>query len=275
MRDDATVDFNWGRSAPVAGLGADNFSARWTRTVTMPPGRYRFTTITDDGVRLWVNNRLLIDQWITQEARMHGAEMELLGGPVRLRMEYFERTGDARAQLSWSMIGSTPTGSGGLGTATVTARALNVRSGPGTSNSILTYVTRGTVLNLLGYRDSSSNWILVALANGTRGWVHAGYVQSSVAIGSLPVWGGSAPPPVPQPGSVEATVTAYRLNMRSGPGVGNSILTVLGRGTELTLTYRNPAGNWVYGTLANGTQGWVHANYLRTIGEVTTLPIRN
>ena len=120
---------------------------------------------------------------------------------------------------------------------------------------------------------------MIATPGGTQGWVHAGYVQSSIPVSGLPVWTGqsgntgSPPPPAPQPGTMVATVTAYHLNMRSGPGTGHSILTVLDNGTQLTLSYRNPAGNWVYGTLADGTQGWVHAGYIRTPQVVTVLPV--
>ena len=280
VRDDAGIDFNWGNGAPIAGLGADYFSARWTRTLTLPPGRYRFTTTTDDGVRLWVNNQLLIDRWIVQPSTAHSGEIELLGGPVPLKMEYFERTGEARATLTWQMVGTTPTGTGGVGTATVTAGALNVRRGPGTEYNILTYATRGTVLNLLGYRNSASNWVMVGLANGTQGWVHTSYIQTGVSITGLPVWNGQSgpapsPAPPPAPGTMVATVTAYHLNMRSGPGTSYSILTVLDRGAEVTLSYRNQAGNWVYGTLSNGTQGWIHAGYIRTPQAVTVLPLWN
>jgi uncharacterized protein YraI len=63
--------------------------------------------------------------------------------------------------------------------------------------------------------------------------------------------------------------------VRSGPGTGYSILTVLDRGNTITLSYRNSAGNWVYGTLSNGTQGWVHAGYIQTSAGVTALPVWN
>lgn len=283
VRDDASINFNWGFGAPLAGLDQDYFSVRWTRTMTLPPGRYSFTTTTDDGVRLWVNNQLLIDRWIVQSVNSYSAEIQLTGGPVPLKMEYFERTGQALANLSWQLVGSTSTGTGGLGTATVTVGALNVRGGPGTNYNILTYVRRGTILNLLGYRNSAGNWIMVGLANGTQGWVNAAYVQSSVSINSLPVWNGqsgntgSTPPPAPPPqaGTMVATVSAYHLNMRSGPGIGYGVVTVLDLGNQVTLSYRNPAGNWVYGTLGNGTQGWIHAGYIRTPQVVTVLPVWN
>src|SRR6476620_5280654 len=63
-RIDATVNFNWGKGAPAAGLGADTLSARWTGRIKPAfSERYTFKTISDDGVRLWINHKLLIDTW--------------------------------------------------------------------------------------------------------------------------------------------------------------------------------------------------------------------
>ena len=50
------INFNWGLGTPTAGFPADFFSVRWVRNLPLEAGRYRFTTTTDDGVRLWVNN---------------------------------------------------------------------------------------------------------------------------------------------------------------------------------------------------------------------------
>ncbi|MCB0020665.1 MAG: hypothetical protein KDE09_22885, partial [Anaerolineales bacterium] len=62
-RAEPAVSYDWGSGSPAAGVvNVDNFSARWTRTVNFLPGTYRFSATVDDGVRLWVNNSLLIDQ---------------------------------------------------------------------------------------------------------------------------------------------------------------------------------------------------------------------
>ena len=55
-RIDPTVDFDWGTGSPAAAIGADTFSVRWTGQVQAPfSGTYTFYTVSDDGVRLWVN----------------------------------------------------------------------------------------------------------------------------------------------------------------------------------------------------------------------------
>ncbi|HSM54560.1 MAG TPA: PA14 domain-containing protein [Candidatus Sulfomarinibacteraceae bacterium] len=101
VRDDASIDFNWGLSGPVLGVRRDNFSVRWTRTVSFAPGTYRFTTTTDDGVRLWVNDHLLIDKWVDQAAASHSGTI-YLSGNAPIRMEYFDSRDHAVARLSWT-----------------------------------------------------------------------------------------------------------------------------------------------------------------------------
>lgn len=113
VREENQIDFDWGIGSPASGIGADNFSARWLRTVDLPAGVYRFRVRVDDGVRLWIGNSLLIDQWRSQEDSTYMAELKLPGGPVPIRLEYFELDGAARLKLWWERAdqapGSTPT----------------------------------------------------------------------------------------------------------------------------------------------------------------------
>ena len=114
VRDDASVDFNWGLSAPVSGVSAENFSVRWTRTLDFSAGSYRFTTTTDDGVRLWVNNHLLIDKWQNQAATSY-TEAIYLNGSTPIKMEYYDARDHAVARLSWTRSdggGTTPPAGG-------------------------------------------------------------------------------------------------------------------------------------------------------------------
>lgn len=104
VRDDWSVDFSWGSGAPVPGVPADGFSVRWTRTLNFEPGTYRFYVSVDDAARLWVDGQLLIDEWRDGSARELTAEIALAGGPHGLRLEYYERVGQARVQLRWERL---------------------------------------------------------------------------------------------------------------------------------------------------------------------------
>lgn len=102
VRDDSAVDFDWGLGSPAPGIvPAERFSARWTKVVGFTPGRYRFTTVSDDGVRLWVNNRLLIDRWLDMSATSVSNAIDIPGSS-EVRLEYFEGVGAANVHLTWS-----------------------------------------------------------------------------------------------------------------------------------------------------------------------------
>ncbi len=103
----AKIDWDWGSGSPDPAVPADSFSARWTGSLNLKPGDYRFTTSTDDGVRLWVNSRLLIDEWYDQALTSHSATIHLAGS-VPVRMEYFENTGVAAAHLTWQPANGGP-----------------------------------------------------------------------------------------------------------------------------------------------------------------------
>jgi len=105
VRDDAEVNFNWGAGSPGSPVHADDFSARWTNSVNLAAGTYRFTVRADDGIRLWVDDALIIDRWVLQPATTYTADRTLSAGYHSVRMEYFEASGDAVAQLSWARLG--------------------------------------------------------------------------------------------------------------------------------------------------------------------------
>lgn len=104
MRTDPDVNFNWGTAAPMPGINADGFSVRWTGRITpKTTGTYTFYADTDDGVRLWVDDKLLVDNWVTHAVTENSATVTLKAGTqYGIRMEYFEKTGSAVAKLLWS-----------------------------------------------------------------------------------------------------------------------------------------------------------------------------
>ncbi|HCN75989.1 MAG TPA: hypothetical protein DIT13_02195, partial [Verrucomicrobiales bacterium] len=103
VRYDTAVNFDWGNGSPHASLPSDNFSARWTgHVVPSVTGSYIFRTTSDDGVRLWVNGVLVIDQWKDQGPTSYAATVALTAGqPVSVRMDYYENGGGAVARLEW------------------------------------------------------------------------------------------------------------------------------------------------------------------------------
>lgn len=104
VRDEMQINYDWGTGSPAPTIHTDDFSARWSRDVYLPAGRYRFTVTVDDGVRLWVNNQLLIESWRDQPATTYTGEIDLPDGNIPIKMEYYEHGGLATAKMSWEKI---------------------------------------------------------------------------------------------------------------------------------------------------------------------------
>jgi len=109
-RIDPNVDFDWGEQAPFPDVSPDDFAVRWSGSIVAPTSEgYKFCVSTDDGVRLWLDGNLVVDDW-----NVH-ATVETCSGVLNwtaqsshdLRMEYFESGVYANAQLSW-MTASIP-----------------------------------------------------------------------------------------------------------------------------------------------------------------------
>ena len=106
-RTDTTVNFEWGSGSPDALIGADTFSVRWSGWVHAPiTGGYTFYTTSDDGVRLWVDNQLLINNWTDHGATENSGSITLTAGKkYDIKLEYYENGGAATIKLSWAPPG--------------------------------------------------------------------------------------------------------------------------------------------------------------------------
>src|SRR5262249_19311313 len=102
-RTDATVNFNWGSGAPASAIGVDHFSARWTGQSQAGERRtYICRTYRDDGVRVWVNGQLIINDWTDHAPTYDTGTITLQAGQkYDIKVEYYENTGGAVMQLEW------------------------------------------------------------------------------------------------------------------------------------------------------------------------------
>ncbi|MEW1866491.1 MULTISPECIES: glycoside hydrolase family 3 C-terminal domain-containing protein [unclassified Streptomyces] len=105
---DPQVDFKWNGQAPAAGVSGGSFSAKWTGTITPPAtGTYTFGITSDDGSRLFIDGKQLIDNWRDQGSTTQTAQVDLTAGkPVQVEMDYYQSGGDAVAELGWTPPGA-------------------------------------------------------------------------------------------------------------------------------------------------------------------------
>lgn len=97
-RTDADLNFNWGSGSPDAAVPADNFSVKWDTSATVTTaGNYVISATMDDGMRVWVDGNLVIDEWYPQTPTTYYAAVYLGEGVHSVHVEYFEEYGDAVA----------------------------------------------------------------------------------------------------------------------------------------------------------------------------------
>jgi hypothetical protein len=106
-RVDPTIDFlevDWGNAPPGTGVAADDsYSERWTGQVKIDTtGSWTFSTISNDGVRLWINDQLIIDNWNQHVATEDQATINLTAGWHDIRLEHFQLNGTVAMQLSFA-----------------------------------------------------------------------------------------------------------------------------------------------------------------------------
>ncbi len=102
-RVDPTIDFNWDNQPPAPGLPAENYAVRWTGYLVPPQtGAYTLVVTADDGIRLWLDDKRLLNEWHLQEPTDYRLPVTLTAGrAVALRVEYYQDRIQARAQVRW------------------------------------------------------------------------------------------------------------------------------------------------------------------------------
>ena len=104
-RIDSTVYFNWEDDPPAPEIGKDKYSTRWSGSLTPPVTRtYTFYTASDDGVRLFINGKSLIENWTDHGTTVDSAKIDLVAGQsYNIVVEYYENGGSAVMLLGWDL----------------------------------------------------------------------------------------------------------------------------------------------------------------------------
>jgi uncharacterized protein YgiM (DUF1202 family) len=314
-RTDPIIDFNWGTGSPDSKIDPDTFSVRWTATVNFPyPGHWRFIAGADDGIRMWLDVTQLFDEWHgnPEGYRSYSVDLyALTAGNHDLKVEYFEATGNAGAQVKWEYIGVEGTGGGGVDltltpapTATpippatvyaaATASDINVRTGPGLGNPVIAKLVYEKNYLVLGAVPDLS-WLLIDLGNGTSGWVSNDWVwlYAKEPAENEDTTGGGQPDfvddipridiPIAPPAALSEDEplrviltgrTTDTLNLRDGPSLyTGKIIGSVPQNSTLSVEAHNGNGAW-YLVSYQGIRGWVSALYVDLLdGSVSQLVV--
>ena len=100
VRQDSEVAFDWQEASPDPVIPADNFSVRWTKQAWFEGALYTFYATMDDGMRLYVDDELLIDEWHNAWGETYEVDVDLPSDP-ELKVEYYEDGGGAEIEFSY------------------------------------------------------------------------------------------------------------------------------------------------------------------------------
>ena len=101
-RQDAQIVFDWGAGSPASGITADGFSVQWTGTFFFTGATYRFIAMADDGIRVWVDDALIINGWKDQSRSLYYKDYAVRYGNHTVRVEYYDARLDATAVVNWA-----------------------------------------------------------------------------------------------------------------------------------------------------------------------------
>lgn len=100
-RTDASINFDWGTGSPDPSIAPDTFSVRWQGSFTFESAEYEFVLTSDDGIRLWIDNALVLDKWLDQPPTTYTVTRTIPQGPHIITVDYYERGGGATVAVSW------------------------------------------------------------------------------------------------------------------------------------------------------------------------------
>jgi mono/diheme cytochrome c family protein len=111
LQRNESINFGWSTNSPGPGVNKDKFSVRWSGKVKAPAsGKYRFRTVANDGVRLWVNGVQVVNNWANRTTTVTNTTQDITlssGKTYAIVMEYYDNSGAAVARLKWRKPGQT------------------------------------------------------------------------------------------------------------------------------------------------------------------------
>lgn len=292
--------FVWGTGAPtagsntqctpgpaVAGAPADNFSASFASTQNFSQtGSYLFTVRVDDGIRIYIDNAVVLDQFKqTNQLTEYTFTVSLAAGNHSIRVEYVEFTGSATIQVQWGFS------SGGGGTAAgptatpvpaatgqvITVKGLALRTGPYLGASLIGVARPGTTYPITEQNNDEGlfTWYKIT-AGDNSGWVSGRYFEVSGNLGAIPVTGTIFDSIDDAPDKGVVGVTRSVMNLRRRPSERATLLDKVPWGAEVPVIGRTIQGGkpfWLQ-VRYNGKVGWIYAPYVGLRGIVDAVPIR-
>jgi SH3-like domain-containing protein len=281
------LSLNWEETAPYRPVPADGWSARWTTSILVQQaGKYKFRLGADDGVRFYVNDRLVLDQFSNGSFRTFFVDVALQPGQNSFRVEYFEDTQSSGllvdCQYGEAPVAAIDTDGNTVdvfpsdvnlneATAHITTGRINVRANPTITAARIDYVFIYERYPIIGVTTDNA-WYLIQLEDGRTGWVAAIYVRryEENPVQIYPTFSGSE---TTLPNVQVTGFAKVELNIRNGVR-GDVVISILPAGATFPILARSGSGAWIKISY-DGIEGWVQnlPEYIGfTNGTINDLP---
>ena len=301
------VNFTWGTGSPNPAVPSENFSARYTSVQNLQAGTYEFVVSSDDGVRVFIDNVLVLDRFFGRVLTTDRFNLNLTSGSHTFTVEYVEYTDQAALSFQWFLVsaggtqtvvpggggfqptavltfGPTPTATripptplppippGALTGTVVRATVLLVRQQPFFAAPVVARLQRGQTYQVIG-RDADARWFLLQLSS-TQGWVWGYYLFvngnefNAPVVTSFTTSGGSAA------GTGVVAQTQAILRLRAAPTTASEQIGRIPWGDILPVIARTGDGVW-YQVVFRGTTGWIASEFVDIVeGDLNTVPVQ-
>jgi uncharacterized protein YraI len=277
-----------GNGNQLTAVNADNFSARFTSTQNFPqPGTYTFRVLVNEGVRLSVNNQMIINQFVDTNVDnganghvIHSANYQIpAAGNYPIVVDFFDRDQEAVLQVAWQLagtVGPTPTPAPIATGQVVRVRGLSLRTGPYLGASFIRAAIPGTSYAILARNTDEGlfTWYRVTVGDST-GWVSGRYFQTSGNIDAIPFEGSVFDTIDGNQGKGVIGVTRAIMNYRRRPSERATLIGKIPWGAEVDIVGRTVQGgknHWLQ-VRYNGQIGWIYAPYIGIRGLIEAIPI--
>jgi len=294
------INFTWGTGSPNPAVPAENFSARYTSVQNLQAGTYEFVVSSDDGVRVFIDNVLVLDRFFGRVLTTDRFTLNLTAGSHTFVVEYVEFTDQAALSFQWFLTSVTTPGAtvppgGGTGTiatvgpgvptaytgptATVTGvDGLALRTGPYVGASFITTLTGGSSYPVLARNADEGiyNWYLLQLVDGRTGWASGRYLQLSVDRNTLPLQGSIFDQIDDAADLGVVAIPRAVMNIRVRPSERTAIIGSIPWGGYASLigrTVQAGQNRWLQ-VRYEGVVGWIAAPWVTIQGEIYAVPVR-
>jgi uncharacterized protein YraI len=285
VAEETEMHIFWEETAPFREIPADKWSARWTTTLNFTEnGKFRFQVGADDGVRFYIDNALVIDQFKDQQFTTFTADKSMFPGQHTFKVEYYDGAYDAGLTVDCTFLENPVSVINAEGNpdlvypsdtrfdqavAHITTGRINVRANPGVTAAWIGYVYIYQRYPILGITQDGQ-WVLIQLNDGRSGWISSQFVKryEDTPVQIFPNWSGSE---TSLPNVEVSGYATAELKIRIGPRDGEQI-GLLPPNEGFRVLSRTQSGAW-YKIEWNGIVGWVYAPYVvLTNGTVQDLP---